>query len=316
MTDNVFHIGSREGLKSEYLDRVKALGLSQRAAADRIGISPTALSQWLADKYKGDVPAVEAKVERWLHTEREAERHSLEAAGLDIHRDLAVTEEIGAALAHAQAVGDVVLIHGQSGAGKSWAVDHYCRHHSASHYVSMTSAVGSLSVMLRRVREAIERYGSERSAAEYEESVIRLLQGRGGLLVVDEAHHLSARLLDELRCIRDHAGCGLALIGNDRILMTLARCPQILGRIALRLEQKEPAEGDVATLVSGVLKRRATAREVKIAHRVAAGPGGLHALRRMLERAWIAARVDGRDDVGIDDIESASADASTKEKAA
>lgn len=315
MTD-IRRIGPTDSTRFECLEAMDRQKLSRNAAAKRIGVSSATLSQWLSDKYSGDVPAVEAKVARWLQTEREAERLGLEAAGLDIHRDLGVTDEVAATLAHAQAVGDVVLIHGCSGAGKTWAARHYCRTHSSAYYVSMTCAVRSDLGMLGRVARAVGGHALYRSALEAETAVIERLQDRGALLVVDEAHHLSGRLLDELRCIRDEAGCGLALVGNDAVRMTLARCPQIVGRIASRLAKKSVGEGDVATLVSGVLKRRATAREVKIAHRVAAGPGGLHALRRMLERAWMAARIAGQDGIGIEDMEGASADAAADEEKA
>lgn len=315
MTD-VRRLVPADSTKFECLAEMDKQKLSRNVAAKRIGVSSATLSQWLSGKYAGDVAAVEAKVERWLHTQREAERHSLEAAGLDIHRDLGVTDEVVATLAHAQAVGDVVLVHGQSGAGKSWGARHYCRTHSSAYYVSMTCAVRSLSGMLGRVSSAVGAYADHRSALEAETAVIDRLRDRRALLVIDEAHHLSARLLDELRCIRDIAGCGLALIGDDAVRMTLARCPQIVGRISNRLERRSPGEGDVATLVSGVLGRRASAREVKTALAVARGPGGLHALRRMLERAWMAARVVDRERIEIDDLEAASLEVSTDEEIA
>ena len=309
MTD--LHVAS--DLKSDCLGEMEKQGLSRNVAARRVGVSPATLGLWLRGEYTGDNKAVEAKIERWLLTQQEAERHNLKAAGLDTHRDLAVTDEVGAVLAHAQAVGDVVLIHGRSGAGKSWAAQHYCRTHSSAYYTSMTCAVRSLAGLLGRVGDAVGAYADHRSALEAETAVIERLRDRRALLAVDEAHHLTARLLDELRCIRDISGCGLALIGHDSIRITLARCPQIVGRIASRLGKGAPDEGDVATLVSGILGRRASRREVDAAMTAARGPGGLHALRRTLERAWMAARIAGNDAIRIEDIESASLEAKALE---
>ena len=206
------------------------------------------------------------------------------------------------ALSHAQAVGDVVLVHGQSGAGKSWAAQHYCRTHSSAHYLSMTCAVRSLSGLLGRIGIAVgvgDRHGS---ALEAESAVIARLQDRGALLVVDEAHHLTARLLDELRCIRDVAGCGLALIGDDSVRATLARCPQIVGRIGVRVGIRIPSERDVSLLTEGVLGRRPNSREMKTALTVARGPGGFHALRRLFARAWMQAQNEGRSGIGAEDV--------------
>ena len=304
MTDNVHRIG--QTLEFECTAEMERLGLSQAAAAKRMQISATTLSQWLGGKYGGDVPAVEAKVRRWIDTEREAEKRSLASAGLDTHRDLRVTGEVAALLAHAQAVGDIVLITGSSGAGKSWAAKRYCATHSVAWYLQMTSAVRSLSGLLELVSDAVGAGAWHPSALKAERAVIERLQDRGALLVVDEAHHLTGRLLDELRCIRDIAGCGLALIGEERLTATLTRCPQIVGRIGGRLQKKKPAEADVATLLSGFLGRRASAREVKAAVAAASGAGGLHALRRALARAWMASRMDEREEVAADDLEIAT----------
>ena len=307
MTDNIHFLGAAaETLALECLAEMERLGLSRNAASKRIGVSAATLGLWLRDDYDGNVPAVEAKVRKWLDTEREAAKLSIRSAGLDVHRDLGVTGEVTALLAHAQAVGDVVLVHGQSGAGKSWAARHYCETHAVAWYLQMTCAVRSLSGLLELVSEAVGAGAWHPSALKAERAVIERLRDRGALLVVDEAHHLTARLLDELRCIRDVAGCGLALIGDNSLTATLTRCPQIVGRIGGRLQKKKPAEADVAAMVSGVLGRRAARREIKAAMLAAAGPGGLHALRRLLARAWMAARHDGSEEIRAEDLDFAA----------
>ena len=56
------------------------------------------------------------------------------------------------------------------------------------------------------------------SALEAERAIIDRLRDRQALIVVDEAHHLHDKLLDELHIIRDRAGCGLAqAAGRDAI---------------------------------------------------------------------------------------------------
>ena len=107
-------------------------------------------------------------------------------------------------------------------------------------------------------------------------------------------------LLDELRCIRDNAGCGLALIGNDSVLMSIRRCPQILGRTGIRLDLKRLAADDVAAIAAGPLGRKPTRGELKPLVEAARGPGGLHTLRRVLAEAWKLARAEGREGVDTD----------------
>ena len=286
-------------------------GLSGAQASREIGVSSTALSKWLRGLYEGDVPAVTAKVARWLETRAEARRRDLTPAGLDRHVELGVTQDIAAALAHAQAAGDVVLVHGPSGRGKSWACQRYCAGRSSAWQLQATSAIGSVAGLLNRLGAAIDAGSGHVSALAAETAVIARLEGCGALIVVDEAHHLSVRLLDELRQIRDIAGCGLALIGGDELWSRLARspqCNQIVGRIGIRLAVGCMADADVSALGRAVLARDPSATERRLLVRAAAGAGGFHALRRLMMRAFVMARADGREAITASDLAAAERD--------
>ena len=320
MTENIAPLFPADALPpDEYESAVAACRAEMEAANLSItdvareigaGVSTTTASKWLRNVYEGDVPAVTTRVLAWLRTRRETARRAMSAAGLDRHVPLGVTEEIEAVLAHAQAAGDVVLIHGRSGAGKSWALARYCAAHTPSFRVAMTGAVVTLAGLLSRVAAAVgagQRHGSALAA---ETAIVGRLQGRGALLVVDEAHHLSPRLLDELRCIRDLAEIGLALVGGDELwsaLASSARCDQIVGRIGIRLPLGTAADAGRAR--SGRDGARAPAGGAASRKRLVAaarGAGGLHALRRLLARAWLLARGEGRDRIGAEDLQTAA----------
>ena len=294
---------------------MEAAGLSHKQVAREIGrgVSDGTLSKWLrgiyGGRHDGDLERVTARIATWLETRAEAARRDMAAAGLDRHVELGVTEDIESALAHAQATGDVVLIHGRSGCGKSWAVARYCGRHSAAYRLAVTDAVTSLAGLLDRVAQAVGAGADYPSALAAETAIITNLQGRGALLCVDEAHHLSPRLLDELRCIRDLAGCGLALVGEDGLFNLLAkspRCQQIVGRVGIRLPLAGAAEADLSDLARAVLGRAPNKGERKTIAKAAAGAGGLHALRRLFGRAWVLARAAGRDRITADDLAAAA----------
>ena len=285
---------------------IERLGLTQTAAARRIGISGTALSQWLRDKYGGDVAAVEAKVQRWLVTEHDAETYSVSDAPVGRHVELDVSEEIGAALKVSQATGDIATIVGASGTGKTWALRQHCAGRSATHYVAMRHTVRSLSGLLGVIGRVVIGQRDWRSALEAEEAVIAALQGRQALLVIDEAQFLRPTLLDELRCIRDLAECGLALAGDELLNMKLCRCPQLVGRTGMRVFRSGPSPDDVSALVSDFLGRRAVADELEVVAAAAYGAGGFHALRRVLVRAWLLAQGHGRDKPTLLELEQAA----------
>ncbi len=318
MTDNVTHLPGLAAAPGEVCEatvadcraEMKAAGLSRAQAAHEMGkgVSSTTLSKWLRGIYEGDVPAVTERVALWLRTRAEAAERDMAAAGIDRHVDLGVTEEIEATLAHAQATGDVVLIHGRSGTGKSWALTRYCDSHTAAYRATMTDAVVTLPGLLGRVAEKVGAGTGHPSALAAERAVIERLEGRRALLCVDEAHHLRPRLLDELRCIRDLAGCGLAYVGEDGIWNTLAktsRCDQIVGRIGVRLPLRATADADVVDLARSILRRAPTRAERDCLLAAAREAGGLHALRRLFGRAWRLSRSAGKQAIAAEHIAAA-----------
>ena len=299
-----------EKVRAEAREEMDAANLSLSKTAREIGkgVSTTTLSKWLRAMYEGDVSEVTERVKLWIDTRREAARRDMRPAGLDRHVDLGVTEEVEAVLSHAQAARDVVLIHGRSGAGKSWAAARYCAHHTAAYMLTATGAIATLPGLLSRVAHAVGAGEKHPSGLAAETAAVQRLEGRGALLVVDEAHHLSPRLLDELRCIRDLAGCGLALIGGDDLWTALAssrRCDQIVGRIGVRLPLGLITEMDAIDLCAGVLGRRPAAAEAKLFLQTVKGAGGMHAVRRLLARSWTLARSQGRERITGDDVAAA-----------
>ena len=274
-------------------------GLSIAQASREIGdgVSPATLGRWLRGTYTGDVSVVTERIEAWLLTRREGDALSLAKAGLDKHAETDAASMIDEALAYAHSSKDIVLIHGPSGRGKTRAAERYRATHSRVFYMPATRAMITMVGLLSCLGEAIGAYPETVSAINWERAIIARLREANSLVIIDEAHHLRDALLDELRCIRDNAGCGLGLIGNDAVLMSIRRCPQILGRTGIRLNLKHLAAEDVAAIAAVPLGRKPTRAELKPLVMAARGKGGLHTLRRVLAEAWKLARAEGRESI-------------------
>ncbi len=309
---NVTHLepqGEKRDLRAAFQIELEQSGLSTARAADQIGRHASSITRWLNGTYAGDNEAVAADVERWLDTRADAARRSLDGAGLDRHAETSAARQITSALTYAHAAGDIVAIIGKPGRGKTWASERYCAGRTNAFYLSVSSAVFSLPGLLSLVGEAIGAGRHHRSALEAERTIIDRLRDRQALIMVDEAHHLRDKLLDELRIIRDRAGCGLALVADETIRMALARCQQVDGRIGLKIDLATQPMADVEDIAAGVLGRRPSKTELKTLNAVGKGPGGLHAMRRLLGRAWMVAQAAGRDAIEASDI-TATADES------
>ena len=314
---NVTQLDPPDDLRKRLQIELDSSGLSMARAAMQMGRHASSISRWLKRSYTGDNARVASAVERWLVTRADAHRHSLDGAGLDRHADTAAYQQITSALAYAQATGDIVTVIGKPGRGKTWAAQHYCEAKTGASYFPASAAITAMPGLLSRVGGAIGAGSTFRSAMEAEGTVIEHLRGHGdALLVVDEAQHLRDKLLDELRIVRDRAGCGLALVADETIRMALGRLPQIKGRIGLAIDLKAQPPADVEQIAAGVLKREPSRAELKTLNQVARGPGGLHALRRLLGGAYMIARGGGRTAIEADDIAAAAAEGVAAEEGA
>jgi len=281
-------------IRARFLAVLAQGGGSIAQAAREAGLASSTLSRWARGEYGGDNAAVERSVAAWLRSREASEQRA--ALGVDAHVDLAVTRDIESVLDLAQAAADVVVVHGRSGCGKTWAARRFAATRSAVTLATASGAWVTLAGMLGRVAAAVGAGDRHPSALAAESRVIERLAGRRSLLVVDEAHHLSVRQIDELRCVRDIAGCGLALIGSDMLWSSLCASPradQITGRVMQRLALRGPSAEDVCALAASALRRNPERGESRALVQAARGGGGLHVLRRTLARTALIARADG-----------------------
>lgn len=270
-------------------------GLSQSAAADQIGVSGSALSQWLRGLYKGDAEALADKARGWLASR--ADRRALQA-GMPEAPAWAKTPLAGralAALAHAHAAGDLAVVYGAAGLGKTVAMKRYAGLRPNVWTVTATEAASSVAACLERVAAAMSLRldNRQRRASAVEAAIIERMSGSGGLLAVDEAQHLPTRSLEELRGLHDASGCGVALVGSDPFWAQLSggRRPefaQLFSRVGMRVRLGRPGAADVAALLTAWgLQGRGL--EVAAAA-IAARHGALRGLTKALVRAHAIAK--------------------------
>ncbi len=288
---------NREGLREYARAALESDGLSQRVAAAEIGISDSALSQWLSGKYPGDVGAVDAAVGRWLdaRAERAALRERLPAAPGYV--ETPTSRRIESALSWAQIAGDLVVVYGGAGLGKTVSARDYAAERPNVWTAAITPAAQALGSCLERVASVCglrSAYGRRARAAQLEADLLERLDGARGLLIVDEAQHLGARALEGLRGLHDASGMGLALLGNEMLYTRLtggsraAEYAQLFSRIGRRVRLTRAAAGDVDALLAawgldGCAEIRSAALDI------ARRPGALRGLTKVLRLAAMLA---------------------------
>jgi DNA transposition AAA+ family ATPase len=128
------------------------------------------------------------------------------------------------------------------------------------------------------------------------------------LLIFDEAQHMSAASLEEIRGWHDRIGLGLALFGNMGVMQRLegngrkADFAQLFSRVGMRLVRMLPLQGDMDALAAAW--RVHGDREIAQIRKVASQPGGLRNATKMLELGWMMAASEGQP-LAVDHLQDA-----------
>ncbi|SLN47984.1 hypothetical protein PSA7680_02473 [Pseudoruegeria aquimaris] len=291
------YVTNRLPLRDRMRAQMNTDGLSQAAAAREIGISPSALNQWLQGKYAGNNDEVEARIENWLTARQRREAASSAMPEPPEFFRSPSAEKVVNALSYAQMAGDIVCIYGNPGVGKTKSFRHYRDTNPSVWIATMSPDSAGLVPALEEVAEAIGLRDAGGGARRIARAIRRKIEGTRGLLIIDEAQHLSTAALEELRiAIHDATGIGLVFAGNPEVYSRLTggnrsmRFAQIFSRIGMRLFIPRPTVGDVKSLAAAWGVKGSP--EIELLKEVAAEPGALRGASKVLALAAMASGGD------------------------
>ncbi|MFN3523916.1 MAG: AAA family ATPase [Phenylobacterium sp.] len=238
-------------LRTFVREQMSAASISQAQVSRASGVAAATLSQFLSGNYAGDNMKIAGQLSRWLDA-RHRETEVLEAAPPEPTFVMTPTAtKVINALQHAQVLGDMALIVGQPGVGKSAAARQYVAKTPRVVTATASPAVRTVSAILATLITNISgRAPTYRVRVECT-NFIRSQLGDGWLLVIDEAQWCDFEALEEIRAIHDATRCGLALMGNAQVLSRIegaARDPayaQLFGRAGWRVRLNKSDANDV-----------------------------------------------------------------------
>lgn len=275
---------------------ISEFALTQGKVSKEAGISPAALNQWLQGKYKGDNSEVESKLEKWLAAR---ERRAVVGETLPTRGAYIATpagERIKGVLSYTQAAADLSVIYGGAGVGKTRAIKSYSASAPNVWVATMRPDTAGVASCLEEISEAVGMKMPGRAARQSRDLSAKM-EGTGGLLVIDEAQHLSLSAIEAVRSIYDKAEIGLVLCGNESVYARLtggsraATFAQLFSRIGKRLRLSQPSKADVAALADayGVTGKDERQALIEISQR----PGALRAVVKTLNFAALMAGGNG-----------------------
>lgn len=148
---------------------------------------------------------------------------------------------------------DMAMIAGDAGVGKTVALKAYQRRNNNVWMVTARPAMKSPTAILTRIAKEL---GVRERGSGLDEAIIERMADTGGLLIVDEAHHLSIQALEEIRSLHDLAEIGVVIAGNAPLnnkIDGLGRSKehaQLFSRIGLRRYIQCPMERDMCAILA------------------------------------------------------------------
>lgn len=183
-----------------------------------------------------------------------------------------------------QAEGELGIVTGEPGAGKTTAARRYATDSKGAYLVTMSPAASALVPCLARIGEAIGAYPGSSGACAWSDAIRAALAYpiSPHLLLIDEAHHLADVSVEEIRAIFDATKIGVVFIGSREIRERWSgkRWAQLTSRVFQRIDLEGPMPGDVDAIcmAAGIEGKRPR----DLMRRAANMPGGLRVVRKIL----------------------------------
>lgn len=280
----------------EVRERVRAVaeaeGLSQNAVAKEAGVSAATLSQFLAGSYAGDNNKVAGELTKWLNRrEQSAEMAAVMPQAPD-WIDTPTARKIYDALHYAQVAGDIACIYGGAGLSKTTTIRRYRTQAPNVWVVIATPATASGSVLLEEIAIAMGLRDFPLHPAKLQRAIVRQISDTRGLLIIDEAQHLTKQALEAARSIHDATGVGLALSGNAAVYNRLYGggnngFAQLFSRVGKRVALIRPVAGDVHRIAAAF---SVTGKDERLAlEEIGKKPGALRMVVKVLRLAAVTA---------------------------
>ncbi|CAA0103254.1 AAA family ATPase [Zhongshania aliphaticivorans] len=281
--------------------------LSQAEIVRQSGVGNTVMSQWINGHYPGNTMKVEAAIARWIDAYKVRKQESKAFPKAPEWVATPSAERIISALGYAQLAGDISVVYGGAGLGKTSAIKQYQRLSPNVWVATMSSCTASNATALEEVVDALDMDAAG-GAAKLRRAIIKRITGSAGLLVIDEAQHLSINALEDIRSIHDKTGIGIALVGNEAVYSRMtggnraAYLDRLFSRIGKRVKLTRSTKADIDTLIKAW---KIDFNDCRTAlHEIASKPGALRGMTKVLRMASMFAAGEGRD-INSADIKAA-----------
>lgn len=214
-------------------------------------------------------------------------------------------DDVIMAVSFAEAAGDISLIYGDAGLGKTVSLKEYVSLHPDTIYVELKDCDKSTKGVCEKILSCIgkELHGVDRLLVD---TITDYLMNNPRLIIIDKAQHLSIRALENLRAINDSTETGIVLCGNPTVYDRMhgrgqAHFAQLYSRIGIRRHIVEPELEDITKIF---LNYGLDKESLLYLHKLALQRGGIRNCVKVLNIA-LQLRDSEKEPLSIDHLQSA-----------
>lgn len=239
--------------KNELVELMKAKGLNQTQVARAIGKSSAVISQYLNNKYDGDIASLENDIRSFIDRQHEKERSARICVKFI---DTPTTRKAVDVIRMAHVEGDINVLYGEAGLGKTMICKAYVSKYRDALLIEADPGY-TARVVLEELCNLLG-LSTRGNMHELSEACINKLRDSGRVLIIDEAENLPLRALESIRRIHDKTGIGIVLVGMPRLILNLkGKCGelvQLYSRVGFALNLGHSLPGaDIDVIASSVL---------------------------------------------------------------
>lgn len=257
------------------------------------GLSTGTISSFINDKYNGDNERVSQMLQRWL------EKYHAVAELPEPPRfvETQTVKQIWTSMRFASLTESIAVVCGNPGVGKTEAAREYRRTNNNVWMITITPSCASVLECLTELAFELGMNDAPRRKGPLSRALRRRLEGTQGLIIIDEADHLGAEVLEELRLLQESTRTGLVLMGNHRVYSNMTggnrtvEFARLFSRIAKRTAINKTKKADVKAIADAWHINGE--KELELLQQIAQKPGALRILNHSLRLAAMTAHGKG-----------------------
>lgn len=257
------------------------------------GLSTGTISSFINDKYNGDNERVSQILQRWL------EKYHAVAELPEPPRfvETQTVKQIWTSMRFASMTESIAVVCGNPGVGKTEAAREYRRTNNNVWMITITPSCASVLECLTELAFELGMNDAPRRKGPLSRALRRRLEGTQGLVIIDEADHLGAEVLEELRLLQESTRIGLVLMGNHRVYSNMTggnrtvEFARLFSRIAKRTAINKTKKADVKAIADAWQINGE--KELELLQQIAQKPGALRILNHSLRLAAMTAHGKG-----------------------